>query len=129
MKTGPIITTVVAITALTAVVTAFMSNASPYVTIAQAKTSSDKHLHLSGDIVKESVRMNLVGHYLTFQLKDSDGAIVTVEHRKEPPANIQEATKVVAIGGMEGDRFVSEKLLVKCPSKYEAEKNKPEGGR
>lgn len=129
MKTGPIITTVVALAALTAVVAAFMSNASPYVTVAQAKVSSDKHLHLSGDIVKDSVRRNLVGHYMTFQLKDSEGAIVTVEHHGEQPQNIQEANKAVAIGGMEGDRFVSEKLLIKCPSKYEAEKNKPEGGR
>ena len=29
---------------------------------------------------------------------------------------------VVAIGKMEGERFVSSKLLVKCPSKYEVEK-------
>jgi len=38
------------------------------------------------------------------------------------PQNMGEATKVVAIGGMKDGKFVSDQLLVKCPSKYESEK-------
>jgi len=30
-----------------------------------------------------------------------------------------QATEVVAIGSMKGSEFHSEKLLIKCPSKYE----------
>jgi cytochrome c-type biogenesis protein CcmE len=120
MKSGKSITIVVVVLALFAVITAFMSNASPYVTIAQAKTASGDRLHLAGDIIKPSVHDDYSRHVLTFQLRDQDGAIVTVEHTGEPPANMGEATKVVAIGRMKGDRFVSDQLLVKCPSKYEA---------
>ncbi len=122
MKTGPIITAVIAVAAMGGVVAAFVNNASPYVTIAQAKQSSDDHLHLSGDIIKGSVRNNLVTHTLLFDVKDAEGQVVTVEHKGEVPGNINEATRVVAIGGMKGTNFESSKLLVKCPSKYEAKK-------
>jgi len=119
MKSGPIITAIVAILALAAVVTAFMSNASPYVTIAQAKTATGNRLHLAGDILKPTIHNDLYKHVLSFDLKDADGAVVTVEHVGEPPANMGEATKVVAIGQMKNGKFVSDQLLVKCPSKYE----------
>jgi cytochrome c-type biogenesis protein CcmE len=119
MKKGPVITAVVALIAMAGVVIAFMSNASPYVTIAQAKSAPGDRLHLAGDIVKSSVKNDLVHHALSFQVKDQNGDVVTVMHRGEPPQNMSEATKVVAIGKMEGDNFVSDQLLVKCPSRYE----------
>jgi cytochrome c-type biogenesis protein CcmE len=122
MKAGPIITAIVAIMALAAVVTAFMSNASPYVTIAQAKTATGDHLHLAGDILQPTLHNDLTKHVLSFDLKDADGNVVTVEYRGEPLGNVSEANKVVAIGKLEDGKFKSDKVLVKCPSKYEAEK-------
>ncbi len=121
MKTGPIVTAIVAMLALAAVVAAFMSNASPYVTIAQAKSNSGTRLHLAGDILKPTVNTDIVNHALTFDVKDKNGDVITVKHVGEPPTNMNEATEVVAIGKMEGDYFLSEKLLVKCPSRYEGE--------
>jgi cytochrome c-type biogenesis protein CcmE len=124
ITTGPIVTAFIAIAAFGAVLVAFSNNASPYVTIAQAckMGGNDTHLHLAGDIVKDTVHLDVLRHALTFDIKDADGNRVTVEHVGEPPANIAEANKVVAIGCMKGDRFVSQQLLVKCPSKYEAGK-------
>ncbi len=122
MKTGPIVTAIVAMLALAAVVAAFMSNASPYVTVAQAKSSAGTRLHLAGDILKRTVNTDLVNHALTFDVKDKNGDVMTVRHIGEPPANMNEATEVVAIGKVENGEFISEKLLVKCPSRYEGEK-------
>lgn len=122
MKVGPIITAVVAGLALTGVVVAFLGSASPYVTVAQAKTTDGNRLHLLGNIVKDSTRTDFKNGTLLFQLKDPEGATVTVRHRGERPANMGEATQVVAIGGMQGPEFVSEQLLLKCPSKYEGQK-------
>lgn len=118
---GPVVTCVVALVAMVAVVWAFMSNANPYVTIAQAKTMQDDQLHLAGEIVPGSVHQSLREHALTFRIKDSEGAVIEVIHRGDQPANIGEAKKVVAIGGIQGDAFVSQQLLVKCPSKYEGD--------
>jgi len=122
MKKGPIITAVFTIVALVAVVTAFVTQASPFVTIAQAKQSSDSQLHLAGDVVKDSLYNNSREHLLIFKLKDENGDIITVKHNGEIPADLDQVKKVVAIGGVKDGDFVSSKLLVKCPSKYEAER-------
>jgi cytochrome c-type biogenesis protein CcmE len=120
MKTGPLVTAIVAIAAFAAVIVEFSNNASPYVTVAQAKQLSGDELHVAGDIVKDSVHMDMIRHKLTFDMKDTEGTLVHVVHVGDPPANLQEANKVVAIGGMQNGEFVSHKLLVKCPSKYES---------
>ena len=123
MRKGPVVTACVAIVAFGAVIMAFSSNASPYVTIAEAKYASGDNNHLAGDILKNTVHMDVLQHRLVFDLRDASGATVHVVHIGEPPANMDEANKVVAVGGMKGSDFVSHQLLVKCPSKYEATKS------
>ncbi len=118
MKKGPLVTVLVTLLAFGAVIYAFSSNASPYVTVAQAKTAAGDHLHVAGDIVKDSVRMDPRRHTLTFDMTDAGGTLHVI-HVGEPPANLQEAKKVVAVGGMKGNDFISHQLLIKCPSKYE----------
>lgn len=125
MKKGPIVTAIFTILALVAVVTAFVTQASPYVSIAQAKQSNDTQLHLAGDVVPDTLHNNSREHLLTFQLKDQAGDIITVNHTGEVPADLDQVKKVVAIGGVKNGCFESSKLLVKCPSKYEAGKGKP----
>lgn len=124
MKKGPLLTAIFTIVALTAVVTAFVTQASPYVTIAQAKQSTDMQLHVAGDVIPDTLHNDPVNHVLTFRMKDQNGDQITVEHSGEVPAELDEVKKVVAIGGVEGGKFMSTKLLVKCPSKYEADQKK-----
>jgi cytochrome c-type biogenesis protein CcmE len=123
MSKGPIITGLVAAVALSAVVGAFLNNASPYAeTIAEARTSRDDRLHLTGDIVPGTVRHDVKNHTIQFRLRDKSGEEISVVHRGDPPANMGEATKVVAVGQVKDGAFQSDKLLIKCPSKYEGEK-------
>lgn len=121
MKNGPIITAVVTLLAMTGVVVAFMSNASPYVTVAEARQSAGDRLHLLGTLDKSSIRMDFAKHVLKFNLKDPKGEVATVRYMGEPQS-LQTATEVVAIGKMQDGEFVSEQLLLKCPSKYEEDK-------
>jgi cytochrome c-type biogenesis protein CcmE len=118
---GAIVTAVICLLAISGVIFAFLANSSPYVTIAQAKASNADNLHVAGDIVKESVHQDLMNRTLVFDIKDQTG-LVTVVYKGTPPQNMGEANKVVAEGGMKDGHFYSEKLLVKCPSKYESEK-------
>jgi len=122
MKKGPIVTAVFTVFAMVAVLVAFATQASPYVTIAQAMKLKDTQLHLAGDVVKDTIRNDARKHTLVFQLKDENGQIITVRHTGEVPAELDQVQKVVAIGGIQNGDFVSSKLLVKCPSKYEADK-------
>ncbi len=124
MKKGPLLTAIFTIVALTAVVTAFVTQASPYVTIRQAKLSSDTQMHLAGDVVPDTMHNDPVNHRLTFRIKDQNGDEITVEHSGEVPAELDQVKKVVAIGDVQGGKFMSTKLLVKCPSKYEADAGK-----
>jgi cytochrome c-type biogenesis protein CcmE len=122
MVSGSVVSGVVAAVALAGVVVAFANGGSPYVTWAEAqKMKSDTHVHLAGDLLKNTVSQDVRHHQLRFQLRDQDGTIVNVVHTGEMPANLSEVTKIVAEGHAEGNIFASDKLLVKCPSKYEAQ--------
>ena len=122
---GAVITGVVATLAMAGVLTAFIRNASPYVTVAEAKESKADGVHLAGDLVKGTLQTDPKTGEMRFQLKDEKGQTANVLYVGSTPGNIEEATKVVAIGGMnKDDVFVSRKLLIKCPSKYESEGGK-----
>lgn len=124
MSKGPLVTGVVAVLAMGAVVAAFTASANPYVeTIAEAKVSKDSRMHLTGDIVKNTVVQDVKTGKIHFELRDKAGQTIEVVHQGDPPANMGEATKVVAVGGVKDGVFVSQKLLVKCPSKYEGDKS------
>ena len=122
MKQGPLLTALFTVLALGAVVVAFITQASPYVTIAEAKQSHETQLHLAGDVIKGTLRNDAQDHLLVFKIKDQNGDVITVRHTGEVPTELDQVQKVVAIGGVQNGVFVSTKLLVKCPSKYEAEK-------
>lgn len=122
MLKGPLVTTIVALLAMTGAVAAFLTNASPYVTVAQARNNSGTRLHLLGTLVKDSIHTDFAHSAMTFRLKDTAGEVVTVQYTGEPPSNLSEAKEVVAIGSMQGTQFVSQQLLLKCPSKYEGDK-------
>lgn len=64
--------------------------------------------------------------YFAFTLRDRDGAAMRVTHRGAKPQNFEHATQVVALGSYDKSRkiFDAERILVKCPSKYQKEKNR-----
>jgi cytochrome c-type biogenesis protein CcmE len=117
---GALVAVVLTLVGLTAVVFAFMSNASPYVTVAEAKARPSNNQHLSGDIVPGSVNIDYRGSKAQFQLKDAEGQLMSVTYSGSIPSNMTTATKVVAVGGYKNGVFESEKLMLKCPSKYES---------
>lgn len=110
----------VSVMALSGAVFAFLTNASPYVTVAQAMQSKSDSLHVAGDILKPTLQVNSAARQCRFTLRDKAGQTLEVVS-SDIPANMGDATQVVAVGGMDGDEFKAHKLLVKCPSKYESE--------
>jgi len=73
---------------------------------------------LKGKLEKDSVKNDFKDHAITFRIRDNNNEEATIVYTG-PPQDMSEATDVVAIGTMQGDQFHSEKLLIKCPSKYE----------
>ena len=119
---GAVITGLITLVSLSVLMMAFLSSASPYVTVAEAKETPGDSLHLPGDLVQRSISSDRKSGRLSFALKDANGEQIDVVYDGAPPSNMSEATRVVAIGKMDGNRFHAHKLLVKCPSKYEGEK-------
>lgn len=107
---------------LTVILSAFLLNSSPYVTITEAKAVSGKVVHVSGDLVPGSFRMDPNSGTSTFKIRDLSGSVAEVSYQGAQPSNMGSVTKVVVIGTMKGGRFVASELQTKCPSKYESEK-------
>ncbi len=117
-------TGLVAAAAMVGVTAAFMNSASPYVTVAEAKVAKGDRLHLAGNIDPKTVRDDRIHGRLSFTLTDRLGQKIEVVHTGEPVNNLGDAKQVVAIGHVEKGVFISEKMLVKCPTKYEGTDSK-----
>ncbi len=55
-----------------------------------------------------------------FHMKDQSGNVRRVVYNKAKPANFEDADQLVVKGRMVEGTFVSDDMLVKCPSKYNA---------
>lgn len=119
MKRGAITSIAVAVIATSGLGYVFLQNSSPYLTVKEVDAGR-KDVHVSGTIVPGSINQNVMAGETKFVLQDETGTIPVV-YTGPPLANLSTATKVVAIGTKDGENFKSEKMLVKCPSKYESE--------
>lgn len=54
----------------------------------------------------------------SFHMKDEAGDVRLVHYANPKPANFEDAERLVIQGHTQGDAFVAEHILVKCPSKY-----------
>lgn len=96
----------------------FKSSLTPYVTFAQAKTMAGS-VQVRGVLVAEQVVTTEDGQGIKFKLRDEKGQESMVLYKGVKPDGIEQATSIVAIGKYQQDQFIAEKLLVKCPSKYQ----------
>lgn len=99
----------------------FQQALTPYVSFAEAR-QNDRTLQVAGGLVAESGRYDASDESLYFTLSEEEtGQTLPVRYSGLKPANFEEAISIVAIGRWNpaADLFVADKLLVKCPSKYQ----------
>ena len=102
---------------------AFKSNLTPYVSFQQARATRDA-VQVAGKLVQGSDSFEESSSRLLFSIKDDHGDTMRVAYKGLKPGNFHEATQVVAIGRFRGGMLEAEKLLVKCPSKYQGLEDK-----
>lgn len=90
----------------------------PYVSVEQARESARK-VQVKGKLVPGSLQMDAMRGETRFIIEDARGDRLPVVHPKLAQGNVEQATEIVAIGQMQDDVFVAEKILYKCPSKYQ----------
>ena len=61
-----------------------------------------------------------------FTLIDNDSLSNTVVYKSAKPQDFEKSEKVVVVGKMQGNVFVADQILMKCPSKYEETEIKEE---
>lgn len=99
---------------------AFKRSLTPYVTFADAR-SSGRTVQVSGKLVPGSVDNTASETGFSFVMADSAGETMKVFYEGVKPANLEDAESLVAVGRYADGSFKAKKLLVKCPSKYQAE--------
>ena len=56
-----------------------------------------------------------------FYLIDEKGTEKKVIYNNTKPQDFEKSEKVVVVGSMKGEQFMATSLLLKCPSKYNAD--------
>ncbi|HQR47100.1 MAG TPA: cytochrome c maturation protein CcmE [Thermoanaerobaculia bacterium] len=107
----------------------FTKSMTPYVSFDEAK-SSKRTVQVMGALEKGSTRYDTGSKTLHFSLVDEKTrTALPVTYRDVKPANFEEAVSIVAIGRYHEGAFQAEKLLVKCPSKYQGEEVEKQYGK
>ena len=104
-------------------VSSFKRTMTPYIGFAEARSASGL-VQVNGKLADKNYVLKPEEQFLSFKLRDEKGDVMPVEYRGVIPGNFDQAVSVVAIGKFQGDHFEATQLLVKCPSKYQAEADK-----
>lgn len=104
-------------------VTSFKQTMTPYIGFREARAASGQ-VQVNGVLADKNYILRKDEQYLSFSLKDAKGDVMPVEYRGVIPGNFDQAVSIVAIGEYKGTHFEASQLLVKCPSKYQAEAEK-----
>ncbi|HEY9422600.1 MAG TPA: cytochrome c maturation protein CcmE [Thermoanaerobaculia bacterium] len=101
--------------------TAFKESMTPYVSYEKAREGT-RIVQVAGALAKGSSSYHGSTESLLFTLQEPETKeTLKVRYKGLKPANFEEAISIVAIGRYDEKvkEFEAEKLLVKCPSKYQ----------
>ena len=101
----------------------FSDAVTPYVDIRTAQASQNT-VQVKGLLDKAAPSPVQSGEYFVFYLEDEQGGKMKVLYRGAKPDQFDDAYHIVAVGKYRDEAFHAEKLLIKCPSKYESKKGK-----
>lgn len=113
-----------------AVIVSTSGDASSYVCFAEAKEmaedGNDDKVHVVGSLPKDAAG-NVSGmiyepekdpNLFRFILKDEKQEAMEVLYFDHKPADFERSEKIVVVGAMKNGHFEADKILMKCPSKY-----------
>ncbi|MDQ3395557.1 MAG: cytochrome c maturation protein CcmE [Bacteroidota bacterium] len=107
-------------------------DASSYVTFKEAYTMAEtgkaKKIHVVGTLKKDEFK-KVIGIEtgeeklsFSFIMVDENQEEQKVYYKEPMPADFLRSEQVVVIGSYQNDLFIADKILLKCPSKYQEDK-------
>ena len=131
MKKSHILAIIVIAAAIGIIITT-AGDASTYVDFNQAyqmaSNGNDNSIHVVGQLKKDAnghvVGLKNASDNLSFSfiMVDENGKEQDVFYNEPMPPDFIRSENVVVIGGYQGEHFVANKILLKCPSKYQEQK-------
>jgi cytochrome c-type biogenesis protein CcmE len=130
MKVSYIILLVVIAVAV-GVILSSTGSASEYVDFAKAEEmaseGNDEMVHVVGALLKDAsgayvgmvYNPSVDPNHFEFLLTDTKGKTLKVIYFQPKPQDFEKAEQIVIIGHAKAGVFVANKILMKCPSKYE----------
>lgn len=123
---------IIVIAAAIGVIISTAGDASSYVTFDEAHkmavAGNSESIHVVGELKKDN-QGHVVGIVpgadqvsFSFVMVDDNKKEQVVVYNEPMPQDFMRSEKVVVIGGYSGDTFVANKILLKCPSKYQDQK-------
>lgn len=125
MKTAYIIAALIISTALGFTMWAFSSSMTPYVNIKQARESSTT-VQVRGKILRDATHTPFYDtkeNALRFWIEDANKEQIEVVYKGAKPEAFDTAPETAAHGLVRDGKLYSDNLVVKCPSKYEGDKD------
>ena len=123
---------IVILAAAVMIIIATAGDASTYVTFGEARKMSqdgnNKKIHVVGKLVKDQE-----GHFVgiepsqdhlsvSFLMEDNNNEKQKVFYKDPMPSDLLKSDQVVVVGSYKNGSFVADKILLKCPSKYQETK-------
>ena len=130
MKLSHIIGIIVIAVAIGIVATA-TGDASTYVTFGKAmslaKNGDADLVHVVGKVKKGTdgkaegifYQPQIDPNHFEFTLVDNEQRVQKCVYNSPKPQDFDRSEQIVVIGAMQGDHFQAQKILLKCPSKYQ----------
>ena len=123
---------IIAIAVMIIIITA--GDASTYVTFNEARKmaieGNNKKIHVVGQLKKDD-EGNIIGLQasedmlsVSFLMIDNENTEQKVYYSEPMPPDLRRSEQVVVIGSYRENIFVADKILLKCPSKYQEEEIK-----
>lgn len=128
MKISHIILIAVIAAAVGIIITS-AGDSSTYVTFdqawKQAEAGSKHSLHVVGELKKDNhgevtgITRGADKVSFSFVMVDDNGREQLVQYNQPMPTDFTKSEKVVVVGGYRNETFIADKILLKCPSKYQ----------
>lgn len=123
MKRSSIIGMIIIAVAIGVIISAY-ADSSTYGSFNDAK-KTEKELHVVGKLNKSKEMVynpQQDANYFSFYMVDNQGKECKVEFTGTKPQDFEKSEQIVLTGQMENGNFHANKILMKCPSKYQKDK-------
>lgn len=115
------IITIIMIACTIGIILATVQDSSTYANFTEAKKEEGKEFHVVGKLNKDKpleYNPEIDANLFSFYLVDNAGVEQKVIYRGTKPQDFERSEQIVITGQYEENHFEAEKILMKCPSKY-----------